>query len=37
MVCVALIYAGALGNLIDSMFYGVILTKVFILIPTGDL
>ncbi len=27
MVCVALIYAGALGNLIDSMFYGVIFDK----------
>lgn len=24
MICVALIYAGALGNLIDSMFYGMI-------------
>lgn len=24
LVCVALIYAGAVGNLIDSMFYGVI-------------
>lgn len=27
MVCVALIYAGALGNLIDSMFYGVLFDK----------
>lgn len=27
MVCVALIYAGALGNLIDSMFYGMIFDK----------
>ncbi|MFT3902240.1 MAG: lipoprotein signal peptidase [Niabella sp.] len=27
MVCIALIYAGALGNLIDSMFYGMIFDK----------
>lgn len=27
MVCVALIYAGAMGNLIDSMFYGMIFNK----------
>lgn len=27
MVCVALIYAGALGNLVDSMFYGMIFDK----------
>lgn len=27
MICVALIYAGALGNLIDSMFYGVLFDK----------
>ena len=27
IVCAALIYAGALGNLIDSMFYGVIFDK----------
>lgn len=27
MVCVALIYAGALGNLIDSMFYGMMFDK----------
>lgn len=27
MVCVALIYAGALGNLIDSMFYGMLFDK----------
>jgi len=27
MVCVALIYAGALGNLIDSMFYGMIFDR----------
>ncbi len=27
MMCVALIYAGALGNLIDSMFYGIIFDK----------
>lgn len=27
MMCVALIYAGALGNLIDSMFYGMIFDK----------
>lgn len=27
MVCIALIYAGALGNLIDSMFYGIIFDK----------
>ncbi len=33
MVCVALIYAGALGNLIDSMFYGMLFDKGFILIP----
>src|SRR5687768_18438076 len=27
IVCAALIYAGALGNLIDSMFYGMIFDK----------
>ncbi len=27
MICVALIYAGALGNLIDSMFYGMLFDK----------
>ena len=27
IICAALIYAGALGNLIDSMFYGVIFDK----------
>lgn len=27
MVCVALMYAGAAGNLIDSIFYGVIFSK----------
>ena len=27
IVCAALIYAGALGNLIDSMFYGMIFSK----------
>ena len=27
LVCVALIFAGALGNLIDSMFYGLIFTE----------
>ncbi len=27
IICVALIYAGALGNLIDSMFYGMIFDK----------
>ena len=27
IVCAALIYAGALGNLIDSMFYGIIFSK----------
>jgi len=27
MICVSLIYAGALGNLIDSMFYGMIFDK----------
>jgi signal peptidase II len=27
MVCVALIYAGAMGNLIDSMFYGMMFDK----------
>jgi signal peptidase II len=27
VICVALIYAGALGNLLDSMFYGVIFDK----------
>jgi signal peptidase II len=27
IVCAALIYAGALGNLIDSMFYGLIFSK----------
>ncbi|MCX8019477.1 MAG: lipoprotein signal peptidase [Chitinophagaceae bacterium] len=27
IICVGLIYAGALGNLIDSMFYGVIFDK----------
>ena len=29
IVCAALIYAGALGNLIDSMFYGMIFDKGF--------
>ncbi len=37
MVCVALIYAGALGNLIDSMFYGMIFDKGLHFDPTmGD-
>ena len=27
IICAALIYAGALGNLIDSMFYGMIFDK----------
>jgi signal peptidase II len=27
IICVAMIYAGALGNLIDSLFYGVIFDK----------
>lgn len=27
MICVALIYAGALGNLIDSMFYGMLFDR----------
>jgi signal peptidase II len=27
IICASLIYAGALGNLIDSMFYGLIFTK----------
>lgn len=27
IICAALIYAGALGNLIDSMFYGIIFSK----------
>jgi signal peptidase II len=32
IVCAALIYAGALGNLLDSMFYGMIFDES----PTGD-
>lgn len=27
IICVALIYAGALGNLIDSLFYGLVFTE----------
>jgi signal peptidase II len=34
IVCAALIYAGALGNLIDSMFYGMIFDKGFHYDPT---
>lgn len=29
IICASLIYAGALGNLIDSMFYGLIFTESF--------
>ncbi|MFT4092301.1 MAG: lipoprotein signal peptidase [Niabella sp.] len=37
MVCVALIYAGALGNLIDSMFYGMLFDKGYHFDPSfGD-
>jgi signal peptidase II len=37
MVCVALIYAGAMGNLIDSMFYGMIFDKGLHFVPAaGD-
>lgn len=34
IVCAALIYAGALGNLIDSMFYGMIFDKGLHYIPS---
>lgn len=34
IVCAALIYAGALGNLIDSMFYGMIFDKGLIFDPS---
>ena len=33
IVCAALIYAGALGNLIDSMFYGMIFDKGYVFVP----
>lgn len=36
IVCAALIYAGALGNLIDSMFYGMIFDKGLIYVPASD-
>jgi signal peptidase II len=35
MICAALIYAGALGNLIDSMFYGMIFDKGYHFDPTA--
>jgi signal peptidase II len=34
IVCAALIYAGALGNLIDSMFYGMIFDKGLVFDPS---
>ena len=34
IVCAALIYAGALGNLIDSMFYGMIFDKGYVYVPS---
>lgn len=33
IVCAALIYAGALGNLIDSMFYGMVFDKGYVYVP----
>jgi signal peptidase II len=33
IVCASLIYAGALGNLIDSMFYGMIFDKGYVYVP----
>lgn len=33
IICAALIYAGALGNLIDSMFYGMIFDKGLVYVP----
>lgn len=33
IVCASLIYAGALGNLIDSMFYGMIFDKGYTYVP----
>jgi signal peptidase II len=33
IICAALIYAGALGNLIDSMFYGMIFDKGYVFVP----
>jgi signal peptidase II len=36
VVCAALIYAGALGNLIDSMFYGLVFDKGLIYVPASD-
>lgn len=33
IVCASLIYAGALGNLIDSMFYGMIFDKGYVFVP----
>lgn len=35
IVCAALIYAGALGNLIDSMFYGMIFDKGLVFDPVN--
>lgn len=36
IVCAALIFAGALGNLIDSLFYGIIFDKGMIYDPATD-
>jgi signal peptidase II len=36
IICAALIYAGALGNLIDSMFYGMIFDKGMIFDPATN-
>ena len=33
IICAALIYAGALGNMIDSMFYGMIFDKGLVYVP----
>lgn len=36
IICAALIYAGALGNLIDSMFYGMIFDKGLVFDPSPN-
>ncbi|MFT3845571.1 MAG: lipoprotein signal peptidase [Lacibacter sp.] len=36
IICAALIYAGALGNLIDSLFYGMIFDKGMLYYPATD-
>jgi signal peptidase II len=37
VICAALIYAGALGNLIDSMFYGMIFDKGLVFDPSVNI